>query len=124
MPLFMINMAYWGSFLSEAFRNFKTANRPDWYLALRELFYLISTAEVSLIYLATAMFAMALGKSGYFKPAAVRAYVIISFCAGLVNLIPPSAPDPFSTISYLVSVPAIPFIMFYLMGVNLLHQKP
>lgn len=123
MPLFVINMAYWGSFLSDAFRNFKTTNRPDWYLAFRELFYLISTAEVSLIYLATAMFAMALGKAGYLKPAAVRAYVIISFCAGLVNLIPPFAPDPFSTMSYLVSVPAIPFIMFYFMGVNLLHQK-
>jgi hypothetical protein len=123
IPLFVINMAYWGSFLSEAFRNFKTANRPDWYLAFRELFFLISIAEVSLIYLATAMFAMALGKAGYFKPAAVRGYVIISICAGLINLIPPSAPDPFSTISYLVSIPAIPFIMFYFMGVNLLLQK-
>jgi hypothetical protein len=123
IPLFLINMAYWGSFLSESFRNFKTANRPDWYLALRELFYLISTAEVSLLYLATAMFAMALGKAGYVKPANVRAYVIMSCCAGLVNLIPPSAPDPFSTISYLVSIPAIPFIMFYFMGVNLLLQK-
>jgi hypothetical protein len=123
IPLFLINMAYWGSFLSEAFRNFKTANRPDWYLALRELFYLISTAEVSLIYMATAMFAIALGKAGYLKPAALRAYVIISCCAGLVNIIPPSAPDPFSTMSYLVSIPAIPFIMFYFMGVNLLLQK-
>jgi hypothetical protein len=124
MPLFVINMAYWGSFLSEAFRNFKTTNRPDWYLALRELFFLISIAEVSLIYLATAMFAMALGKAGYLKPVAVRAYVIISLCAALVNLVPPSAPDPFSTMSYLVSVPAIPFIMLYFMGVNLLHTRP
>ena len=120
IPLFVINMGYWGSFLSEAFRNFKTANRPDWYLALRELFFLISTAEVSLTYLATAMFAMALGKTGYFKSAAVRAYVIISCCASLINLIPPSAPDPFSTMSYFVSIPAIPFIMLYFMGVNLL----
>jgi len=124
MPLFVINMGYWGSFLSASFQNFKTANRPDWYLAFRELFFLISIAEVSLLYLATAMFAIASGKAGYLKPAAIRAYVIISICAGLINLIPPSAPDPFSTISYLVSIPAIPFIMFYFMGINLLLQKP
>jgi hypothetical protein len=124
IPLFVINMTYWGGFLSEAFRNFKTANRPDWYLAFRELFFLISVAEVSLLYLATAMFAIASGKAGYLKPAAIRAYVISSICAGLINLIPPSAPDPFSTMSYLVSIPAIPFIMFYFMGINLLLQKP
>jgi hypothetical protein len=122
MPLFVINMAYWGSFLSEAFRNFKTAHRPDWYLALRELFFLIGTVEVSMIYLAIAMFALALGKTGYFKVAAVRTYVIVSLCAALINLIPPSAPDPFSTMSYLVCIPAIPFIMLYLIGVNLLRR--
>jgi len=122
IPLFIINMAYWGSFLSEAFYNFKTAYRPDWYLALRELFFLIGTVEVSLIYMATAMFALALGKTGYFKAAAVRTYVIVSLCAALINLIPPSAPEPFSTMSYLVCVPAIPFIMLYLMGVNLLRR--
>jgi len=123
MPLFLINMAYWGSFLSTSFQHFTTANRPDWYLAFRELFFLISIAEVSLLYLATAMFAIASGKAGHLKRASVRAYVIISICAGLINLIPPSAPDPFSTISYLVSIPAIPFIMFYFMGINLLLQK-
>jgi len=122
MPLFVINMGYWGNFLSEAFRHFKTADRPDWYLALRELFFLIGTVEVSMIYLAIAMFALALGKAGYFKPTAVRTYVIVSLCAALINLIPPSAPEPFSTMSYLVCVPAIPFIMLYLMGVNLLRR--
>jgi len=120
IPMFVINMAYWGSFLTEAFRHFKTANRPDWYTAFQELFLLINTVEVSMIYIATAMFALALGKTGYFKAAATRAYVIISLCAALVNLFPPSAPEPFATMSYLVCVPAIPFVMFYLMGVNLL----
>ncbi|MFB0497343.1 hypothetical protein ABID99_003580 [Mucilaginibacter sp. OAE612] len=124
IPLFLINMAYWGSFLSASFQSFKTSNRPDWYLAFRELFFVISTAEVSLIYLATAMFAMALGRTGYLKFRAVRAYVIISLCAGLLNLVPPSAPDFFSTMSYLVSIPAIPFIMFYFMGIKLLYTRP
>lgn len=124
IPLFLINMAYWGSFLSASFQNFKTANRPDWYLAFRELLFLISVAEVSLIYLATAMFSIALGKSGCLKPGAVRAYVIISLVGALVNLVPPSAPDPFSTMSYLVSIPAIPFIMLYYMGVKLLCTYP
>lgn len=121
IPLFIINMAYWGSFLSEAFRNFKTAYRPDWYLAFQELFLLIDTVQVSMIYLAAAMFALALGKAGYFRVPAVRTYVTVSLCAALINLIPPATPAPFSTISYLVAVPAFPFIMFYLMGVNLLR---
>lgn len=121
IPLFVINMAYWGSFLSESFRHFKTKPRPDWYLAFRELFGLISTVEVSMIYIATALFAMALGKTGYFKPAAMRAYIIVSLLAALIDLIPPTAPDPFSTMSYLVSIPAIPFVMLYLIGVNLLR---
>jgi len=120
LPLFLINMAYWGSFLSEAFRHFDTADRPDWYHAFQELFLIIDTVQVSMIYLACAMFAIALGKSGTFRPGAVRGYTIVSLCAALLNLIPPSAPAPLSVIGYLVSVPAIPLVMFYLMGVNLL----
>jgi len=122
MPLFVITMAYWGSFLSEAFRYFKTAERPDWYHAFQQLFLLIDTVMVSLIYLANAMFAISLGKTGHFRRAAVRSYVSISLCAGLVNLVPPSAPVPFSVISYVVSVPAIPLVMFYFMGINLLRR--
>ncbi|MEO7215498.1 hypothetical protein [Mucilaginibacter sp.] len=124
LPLFLINMAYWGSFLSEAFNHFKTAARPDWYQPFQELLLLIDTIQVSLIYLASAMFALALGRTGHFRPVAVRIYVAVSLIAALLNLIPPSAPVPFSVISYLVSVPAIPLVMFYLMGINLLRTDP
>jgi len=121
MPLFVITMAYWGSFLSEAFRHFNTAERPDWYQAFQQLFLLIDTVGVSLIYLASAMFAISLGRAGYFRPVAVRSYVSVSLCACLVNLIPPSAPVPFSVMSYVVAIPAIPLVMFYFMGINLLR---
>lgn len=120
LPLFVLNMAYWGSFLSEAFNHFKTAERPDWFPAFQELFLLIDTVHVSMIYLAGAMFAIALGKVGYFRPAAVRIYVIVCLSAVLVGLIPPSAPVPFSVISYFVSIPAVQLIILYLMGINLL----
>ena len=121
IPLFVINMAYWGSFLTEAIRHFKAADRPDWFHAFQQLFLLINTVEVSMIYIATTMFALALSKTGYFRKGPVLAYVIVSLFAALVNLISPSAPEPFATVSYLVSVPAFPFVMLYLMGVNLLR---
>ncbi len=63
LPSYILNMAYWGSFLTESFTNFSAssvAKRPDWYLAMRALFSWISTVEVALIYLATAAFGAAL----------------------------------------------------------------
>ncbi|QKZ13565.1 hypothetical protein [Spirosoma sp. KUDC1026] len=41
LPLFILNMSYWGSFLVESFTNFSAASvakRPDWYLSIRALF--------------------------------------------------------------------------------------
>lgn len=123
MPLFIINMAFWGCFLSESFKFFTGAKRPEWFAPIRELFFLISVVEVSLLYLGTAGFAAALKKSGYFSPRACNVYIIISLAGFLLGLIPSAAPKPLAALSYLVSVPAIPFIMPYLIGTNMLRKK-
>jgi hypothetical protein len=125
IPLFIINMAYWGSFLTEAFRHFQDASanaRPAWYLSLRSLFYSIGLVEVSLFYLATAAFAASFKKSRIFKSGTCNTYIIVSIAFFILSILPPSSPEPLASASYLTSIPAIPFIMPYLMGVHLLWR--
>ncbi|HWK03201.1 MAG TPA: hypothetical protein VNS58_06200 [Puia sp.] len=125
IPLFVMNMTFWGSYLPEASKIFAAApaaRRPDWFLPIREHFGTISTTEINLTYLATAAFAASLKAAGWFKPAACRIYIIISFIGVVFNSLPYTVPEPWATIGYLVSVPAIPFIMPYLMGLNLLRR--
>jgi len=124
-PLYIINMTWWGGFLVESFRGFVAAGavkRPDWYIPAREQFGLISTIEVGLFYLATAAFAASLKKTRLFRPKPCNSYIITSLIAFMLNLIPPLSPEPLATISYVVSIPAFPFIMPYLIAINLLRR--
>jgi hypothetical protein len=125
VPLFIINMSFWGNYLTEAFQIFVAspgAKRPDWYQVIKPHYFSLSIVEVELIYLATAAFAASLKKAKWFKPAACNVYIIVSFVAFLLVLMPESWPDPFSTIGYVVCIPAFPFIMIYLMGINFLRM--
>jgi hypothetical protein len=124
-PLFIINMAYWGSFLTASFKIFVAApaeKRPDWYLIMKELFYSIGMVEVGLTYLATAAFAASLKKAGWFKSGICNAYIFLSFLGFLLNLLPSWLPQPWGTIGYVVAIPAFPLIMPYLMGINFLSK--
>jgi hypothetical protein len=127
IPLFIINMAFWGNYLVEAFRGFVAlgapAKRPDWFAPVRELFYSISVIELALIYLATAAFAVSLRAARLLSPGGCKVYIIMSLLMCVLNMLPPSLGEPFETASFLVSVPAIPFIMPYLMGVHLLWRS-
>lgn len=121
-PLYVLNMLYWGFYLTESFRFFTSngiTDRPEWYLAARELFYWVATIALSLSYLSTALFAAALKKAGVFKPGACNAYIIISMIAFICSFIMPPAPTPLDIIGYFVAIPAISFIMPYLMALNL-----
>jgi hypothetical protein len=124
LPLFIINMAFWGYYLTDAFRVFilqgAAAKRPDWYGPVKSLFYVISIAEVLLMYLGTVLFAVSLKVTGLFNPVACRYYIIFGLAGVLLVVLPPSWPEPFGTAGYLVAIPAIPFIMPYLIGVHLL----
>ena len=124
IPLFILNMAFWGSFLITSFKSFVasgTDKRPELYLALKDLFYLIAVTYVALTYLATAAFAVSLRKIRWFSAGASNAYVVVSFIGLVFSVLPPSSPEPFATLSYITSIPAIPFIMPYLMALNLLR---
>ncbi|WP_421825731.1 hypothetical protein [Larkinella sp.] len=126
MPLFILNMTYWGSFLTESFRIFVASGstkRPDWYLPLRDLFAWISGIEVGLTYLASAAFGASLKTTRWFKPRACWSYILISLLGFLLSVLPDFSLMPLTVGSYLVSIPAIPFIIPYLMAVNLLSRS-
>ncbi len=123
LPLFILNMAYWGSYLVESFTNFPPGSivkRPDWYLAMRALFTWISGVEVALFYLASAAFGRALQLVGWLKPGACRLYVTFSLVGALLSVLPSFSIGPLEIVTYLVSIPAFPFIIPYLMALNLL----
>lgn len=125
MPLFIINMAFWGYYLTDAFRVFMllgVTKRPDWYAPIKSLFYVISIAEVLLIYLGTVLFAVSLRVTGLFNPVACRYYICFGFAGMVLVLLPSTWPEPFGTAGYLVAIPAIPFVMPYLIGINLLKH--
>ena len=124
IPLFVLNMAFWGCYLVEASKTFARlppGQRPEWYVPTRELFYAIGIVEVVLIYLATAAFAVSLKTVGLFRPSICRIYVFLSFLGAVLAVLPPSLPEPLGTAAFLVCIPAIPFVMPFLMGVNLLR---
>ena len=124
IPLFILNMAFWGYYLTAAFRFFVTlpaGKRPEWYPPVTTFFYVIAVVEVVLVYFATILFAIALKKTGILSSRASRWYVVIAIIGAVFALIPPSWPEPFSIFGYLAVIPAIPFIMPYLIGVRLLR---
>lgn len=123
-PLYVINMLYWGFFLSSSFQSFVAQSlitRPDWYIAIRDFFYWVASVQLTLFYLATALFAIALKAAGVFKPLPSRIYIAFSFFGVICSMLPPHVPAPLDTIAYITAVPAIGFIMPYLMGLNLLR---
>lgn len=125
LPLFLINMTFWGFFLTESFRLFVasgTDKKPDWYLAIQEQYIALDAVELSLTYVAMAAFAMAMGKTGWMKPVASRIYVTVSILLFVFCILPPSVPMPLTVPVYLASIPAISFLLPYLAGVNLLKK--
>lgn len=125
IPLFILNMIFWGSYLTELFSTVPIpplAKKPVWYYPIRDLFTSIRIIEVSLIYFSTACFAISLKITGLIKPVACNFYVAISVLAILLNVLPGTVPEPFATLSYLAYVPAFTFLMPYFIGVNLLKR--
>lgn len=124
MPLFLLNMTFWGSFLGEAFRQFAATStpRPDWYAPVRAHFAAISLVEVALTYLATAATAYSLKQVAWLTPKAGTGYVLASAICFCLNLVPATATEPFATAGFVVAIPAIPFVLLYLLGVQLLYR--
>lgn len=124
IPFFLLNMTFWGYYLTEVFRYFITlpaGKRPEWYAPVRTFFYVISVVEVALIYFSTLLFAIALSRKNILSDRSSRWYIVVASIGLLLAVLPPSCPEPFSTAAYLSAVPAIPFIMPYLIGIRLLR---
>jgi hypothetical protein len=125
IPLFIINMLYWGYFLTGAFNIVAASGSvrmPDWFQPIRSMFGMISVVEVALTYLATAAFAVALKRATLFNKTSVSIYVAVSILAFFIVLLSTCCPEPFVTAGYAVSIPAIPFVMPYFIGINLLGR--
>jgi hypothetical protein len=125
IPLFIMNMIFWGYFLTAAFNMLVasgSAKMPEWYKPVRVLFSMISVVEVALTYLATAAFAVSLNRAGIFNQTPARLYVGFSVFAFFIIILSTCCSEPFITAGYAVSIPAIPFIMPYFIGVNLLRR--
>lgn len=128
MTLYILDMSYWHSFLLETFKTKEAVSLnklPEWHKPLQKLFLVISIVEVSLTYLATAAFATALNSAGWFKNGASRVYIAISLLAFIVVALFGFYPESVTANGfplYPFMIPAIPFVMPYFMGINLLKR--
>lgn len=125
IPLFILDMLFWGFSLTESFKILVSTNTeklPDWFKPLRALFGMISFVEVVLTYLATALFAVSMNRLGWISKISLKAFILICLLALILILLSAFLPEPFISIGYVLSIPAIPFLMPYYMGVKLLER--
>lgn len=125
IPLFIINMLYWGFYLTELFKiqtTNSTTNLPDWFLPLRQLFGLISVTEVALTYFATFAIAISMRKVGWLSKTSSFLYILFSLLALTIIVLSAFFTETFKIPGFIVSIPAFPFLMPYFIGANLLRQ--
>lgn len=94
---------------------------PEWFKPLRVLFGMISVVEVALTYLAIIFFAIAMKRVGWLNKTGAGIYTVISLVAFVLIIVSAFLPEPFVTAGFAVSIPAIPFLMPYFMGIQLLR---
>jgi hypothetical protein len=122
-PVFLIDMNFWGFFLTRMYQfmvDTHVTKTPESVLPLRTMFYYVNVFAGALVYLATALVVLSLKKTGWFKPAACNGYLTITTLFLVLDLLPPTLPEPFATLNFIVSIPAVPFMLPYFIGINLL----
>lgn len=125
IPLFILDMLFWGFSLTESFKILVSANTeklPEWFKPLSVLFGMISLVEVALTYLAITFFAISMNRVGWLGKTSSNVYILISLFAFILIVLSAFLPEPFVTAGFAVSIPAIPFLMPYFMGINLLRR--
>lgn len=125
IPLFVLNMAYWGYFLTHTFIKYSikgAGSKPAWMISLDEVFTVIRMTEVALIYFATAALSCALRLSGHLSKAGSFIYMLFSCLGALLNLLPGTLSGPLAVANYLSYIPAFTLLMPYLIAVNLLNK--
>jgi hypothetical protein len=113
-----------------AFGKEHTGEVPVAILSLRDTIDLLLFVAGFLTYLATAAFAASLGRVQWLRRGAARAFIIVNFVALLFLVVRGVRfPDPkalsapwYTQPGFIVGIPAIPFIMPFLLGVVLLRR--
>ena len=108
----------------EALRQWESSGKmPDWYTPVARHAAIIGLVEVALAYLATAAFATALRKVGWLERTASRVFVTISLIAAPAVLLSPFYPSARMGLPiFVLAIPAVPFVVPYLIGVRLLRR--
>lgn len=126
-PLYLIwNTLFWGIYWGKE----HTGHTPEAIVSLGDTLDVLLDLAVVLTYLATAAFAASLGRVHWLGRRATRAFIIVSFVAVLLLAIRGLAyqdPNALSTPWYtnpgfIVGIPAVPYIMPFLLGVVLLRR--
>ncbi len=124
-PLYLI----WNIFAFAAYYGKEHAGEmPAAIVSLRDMMDVLLFVAGFLTYLATAAFAASLGRVKWLGRGAARAFIIVSFVALLFLVIrgfryPDGRVTPWYTNpGFIVGIPAVPFIMPFLLGVVLLRR--
>lgn len=96
--------------------------RPDWVMPVSNHITVIGLVEVSLTYLATAAFAAAMRSVEWLGTTASRVFVAISLLAAPLVALSPFYGTTFGLPIFPLAIPAVPFIMPYLIGISLLKR--
>ncbi len=121
IPLMIIGMILWGNLITESFVIIDaTVPRaiPDWLKPMQATVDAVVIVWVALIYVACIFFSLSLQRTNLLK---TIPYTIVAAVALIVSLLPPTSPEPVATINYLVGIPAVTFVIPYLLGLNLLR---
>jgi hypothetical protein len=124
IPLYLLYMTQLHTFDFESFKlsvASASGKMPEWYSPTNKQFLIVTVIDAALIYFATAVFASSLKTVGWFKKRASHIYTAISLFALLMVVFYPLYAKAVAFIGvFPLLIPAIPFIMPYLIGVNLL----
>ena len=126
IPLFILDMLFWGFSLTESFKILVATNTekmPEWFKPLRQIFGMVSVVEVALTYLAIAFFSVSLNMTARLSKTSKNIYIVLSLFAFLIIILSAFLPEPFVTAGFAVSIPAIPFLMPYFISINLLKRE-
>ena len=130
IPLFFVNTSFWHSFAIQSYK-IKIANgapnKPlEWFTPAALQIWIITIGQVLLTYFSVAMFARSLWQVKIFRRIPAVIYIVFSAIAIVSILLFPLYPGAtaFSGFPYYpFMIPAVPMMLSYYMGVNLLKTS-
>lgn len=128
IPLFFINTSFWHSFALQTYKLKITSGTPErpleWFSPAAQQVWIITIGQILLTYFSVVMFAWALLQTRIFRRVPAIIYVVFSVIAILSVALFPLYPGgaAFSGFPYYpFMIPAVPIMLLYYVGVNLLR---